>query len=61
MTPDGVPLGQVTAVINHGAGDVLEIAPADGARLLIAFTKQAVPDIDFAARRIVVAPPPEID
>jgi 16S rRNA processing protein RimM len=61
-TPEGVALGRVTAVINHGAGDILEIAPEEGsARLMVAFTKQSAPEIDFAAKRIVVIPPPEIE
>jgi 16S rRNA processing protein RimM len=61
-TADGAPLGRVTAVLNHGAGDILEIAPAGGGEtLLLPFTKAVAPEIDFAAGRIVIAPPPEID
>ena len=29
-TADGGPLGRVKAVLNHGAGDILEIDPGDG-------------------------------
>lgn len=57
VTPDGASLGRVTAVMNHGAGDILEI---EGGRLL-PFTKAVVPEIDFAGGRIVVAPPEEIE
>ena len=62
VTPEGVALGRVTAVINHGAGEILEIAPAAGGEtLLLPFTRQVAPEIDFAGGRIVVIPPPEID
>jgi 16S rRNA processing protein RimM len=56
----GRPLGRVIAVPNYGAGDILEIAPgAGGESLLFPFTKAVVPEIDFAARRLVVVPPRE--
>ena len=62
VTRDGAALGRVTAVLNHGAGDILEIAPAAGGdTLLLPFTKQAAPEIDFSARRIVIAPPAEVE
>ena len=60
VTLAGEPLGRVTAVLNHGAGDMLEIA-AEGGSLLLPFTKAAAPEIDFAAGRIVVVMPVEID
>ncbi len=60
-TPDGAALGTVTAVEDHGAGDILDIAPADGApTLMIPFTQAAVPLVDIAGGRIVVDPPEEI-
>jgi 16S rRNA processing protein RimM len=60
VTLAGEPLGRVTAVLNHGAGDMLEIA-AEGGSVLLPFTKAAAPEIDFAAGRIVVVMPVEID
>jgi 16S rRNA processing protein RimM len=57
VTPDGDVLGTVAAIYNFGAGDVIEIAPAQGEPLLVPFTEQAVPTIDFTAKRIVVVPP----
>jgi 16S rRNA processing protein RimM len=57
----GNALGHVTAVENHGAGDFLEIARENAPPLLLPFTKAAVPDIEIAAGRIVVAPPTEIE
>ena len=39
-TADGEPLGTVAAVQDFGAGDIIEIAPADGGRpLMLPFTK----------------------
>ncbi|TCT08136.1 ribosome maturation factor RimM [Aquabacter spiritensis] len=60
--PSGAPLGTVTALHDFGAGDILEYAPlAGGPSRLVAFTKAAVPVVDIAGRRVVVAPPPEIE
>ena len=55
----GETLGQVTAIFNHGAGDILEIA-TEGGSLLLPFTKDVTPDIDFAGRRILIRPPLEV-
>ncbi len=63
-TPPATPLGTVTAVWNHGAGDILEIAPpgaARGASQLVPFTKACVPDIDIEAGRMVVVLPHEVE
>lgn len=53
----GRPCGRVVAVHNHGAGDLVEIADDDGPALLVPFTREAVPEIDLAQRRITVDPP----
>ena len=54
----GNEIGKVQAVLNHGAGDLLEI---NGANLkmsvIIPFTKEVVPTVDIASRRIVTDPP----
>ena len=56
----GTPLGTVRAVLNHGAGDILEIhRPGDPARL-IPFTRRNIPTVDLAARVIVADPPDEV-
>ncbi len=61
-TPDGSLLGVVKAVPNYGAGDVLEIEPPGGkATWLVAFTQDAVPEIDLAGGRIVVVQPGETE
>jgi 16S rRNA processing protein RimM len=57
VTPDGAPLGTVTAVLNFGAGDLIEIKRDGGGEpLMVPFTDTAVPKIDMTARRIVVVP-----
>jgi 16S rRNA processing protein RimM len=61
VTLEGVALGRVAGIVNHGAGDILEIAPAAGETLLLPFTRQVAPEIDFAGGRIVIKPPLEID
>jgi len=60
QTPTGDALGTVKAVHNFGAGDLIEIEPADGsASVMLPFTATTVPTIDIAGKRIVVAPPVE--
>jgi len=55
----GRPLGRVGAILNHGAGDLLEIeGPGLAVPLLLPFTRAAVPTVDLA-RGIIVADPPE--
>lgn len=50
---DGAPAGQVVAVENFGAGDLLEVEQPDGRRALIAF-KPGVADL--ADGRIILDP-----
>jgi 16S rRNA processing protein RimM len=58
----GVLLGRVTAVHNHGAGDLLEIAgPGLKTALLLPFTLAAVPTVDLAAGRVVIDLPEGLD
>lgn len=54
---DGAALGKVTAVVNYGAGDLLDIETPDGGSVLMPFTKAFAPRIDIAARRIEAQPP----
>jgi 16S rRNA processing protein RimM len=55
------PLGRVIAIHNFGAGDIIEIAPAQGATMLLPFTNAVVPTVDIAGGRVVIELPPEID
>jgi 16S rRNA processing protein RimM len=57
----GAPLGQVRAVLNHGAGDILDVQAPGRPALLLPFTRAVVPTVDLAARRIVADPPGEAE
>jgi 16S rRNA processing protein RimM len=62
VAPDGAELGEIIAVLNHGAGDLLEVRVGDAAQtLLVSFTEAAVPTVDVAAGCVVVVLPEEID
>lgn len=61
VTEAGETLGTVTALYDFGAGDMVEIRPAAGPSLVYPFTKAVVPVVDLDGKRIVIAPPQEID
>jgi 16S rRNA processing protein RimM len=62
QSKDGTPLGTVVAVVNFGAGDLIEVEPAGGgATLLVPFTEANVPEIDLIGRRLVVVPLAEVE
>jgi 16S rRNA processing protein RimM len=62
ITPLGAPLGNVTAIHNFGAGDLVEIATtAGGEPLLLPFTESVVTEIDAALRQITVVLPSVIE
>lgn len=51
----GAEIGKVVDVLNFGAGDILEIAPAGGGETaLVPFRDEFVPTVDLEARRVVV-------
>ena len=56
--PDGTALGTVAAIHNFGAGDIIEIVLPSGKRPLLPFDRETVPEIDPAAGRLVIDPPP---
>lgn len=58
---EGETIGKVIAVHNHGAGDILEIAPERGATLLLPFSNAVVPKVDIANGTLTVDPPGEIE
>jgi 16S rRNA processing protein RimM len=58
--PAGAAIGRVRSVQNFGAGDLLEIEPADrGASWWLAFTRETVPDVRLAEGAITVVRPAE--
>ncbi len=58
INENGSALGQVVAVQNFGAGDLLEVRPATGgATVLVPFTREIVPDIDKETGWLLMLPP----
>ena len=54
----GKTLGTVKNVMDHGAGDLLEIiVPGAPDTVLFPFTHAAVPTVDLASGRLIVDPP----
>ncbi|MFT4013412.1 MAG: ribosome maturation factor RimM [Paracoccus sp. (in: a-proteobacteria)] len=54
----GALIGEVRAIYDHGAGDILEIhGPGRGQALLLPFTRAFVPTVDLSAGRIIADPP----
>jgi 16S rRNA processing protein RimM len=61
VTTAGEPIGHVTAIHNFGAGDIIEIAPAQGATMLLPFTNAVVPSVDVGGGQVVIELPGEIE
>ncbi|MEN3793453.1 ribosome maturation factor RimM [Fulvimarina sp. MAC3] len=55
-TIEGEAVGIVIAVHNFGAGDILEIAPDEGATLMVPFSEAAVPELDLEVGMLKVDP-----
>ena len=55
---DGTHLGQVTALVHGSAQDLLTVRTAEGRDALVPFVAALVPEVDLAARRVVVADRP---
>jgi len=57
VSAEGEAIGEVVAVQDFGAGDLLEIrVPGERQTMLIPFTKACVPVVDVKARRLVIVP-----
>ncbi len=57
---DGARVGVVRRVVNHGAGDLIEITDDAGKLRLVPFDKASVPVIDVENRRLEIASRPEL-
>ncbi len=56
---NGAALGRIRAVMDHGAGDLLEVAPPGGGEpVSLPFTREMVPMVDLAAGVVIADPPP---
>lgn len=54
----GSALGQVSDVVHLPGQDLLSITSAMGVEFMVPFIEQFVPEVDIAAARIVITPPP---
>jgi 16S rRNA processing protein RimM len=58
---DGAVFGEIRAVEDFGAGDLLEIKPAAGGpTFYLPFTEAVVPVVDIAKGQVQVAPPDSV-
>lgn len=58
ISPDGGALGEIVAVHNFGAGDLLELRPLRGRQdILIPFENAYVPKVDLESGRITIIMP----
>lgn len=57
---NGEIFGQISAVHNFGAGDIVEIRLESGKTELFAFTREAFPMIDLENKKVVFCPPDEV-
>jgi 16S rRNA processing protein RimM len=60
-TAEGEPLGRVKDVRDFGAGDLLEIQPETGASWYLPFTREAVPEVRMAERKVIAVKPDETE
>jgi len=55
---DGKVLGEICAVWNFGAGDIIEYRPPNGGpNVRVTFTRETAPLVDLAGKRVVLDPP----
>lgn len=57
---EGTYLGEVRAIHDFGAGDLLEVVPPKGQSFYLPFTRQVVPKVEIAAGRLIADPPREL-
>jgi 16S rRNA processing protein RimM len=58
---EGRVIGEIRAIHNFGAGDVIELERIGGGTLLLPFNRDFVPSIDFANRCITVSEPEDVE
>ncbi len=57
---NGTTIGEVIALPNYGAADLLEIREISGKTVLLPFTHAVVPDIQISQGFLTIVPPEEI-
>lgn len=58
---EGRVLGEIRAIHNFGAGDVIEILRDDKSTLLLPFSKEFVPQIDLANGYVMISEPVDVE
>lgn len=58
VTPTGEHLGEVARIDHAPASDLLVLRRPEGRTALVPFVRAIVPEVDLAAGRVVVDPPP---
>jgi 16S rRNA processing protein RimM len=58
---EGRVLGEIRAIHNFGAGDVIEIERGDESTLLLPFTKEFVPQVNLGDKYVVVSEPVDVE
>jgi 16S rRNA processing protein RimM len=58
VLPDGTAVGEVREVLHLPGHDLLAVDRPDGSEALVPFVTEFVPEVDLAANRVVVTPPP---
>jgi 16S rRNA processing protein RimM len=61
VSVEGEALGRVKSVHDFGAGDLLEVEPPQGPSWWLPFTREAVPEVSIAERRVVAVKPEETE
>jgi 16S rRNA processing protein RimM len=56
-TVTGAPVGTVTAVMNFGADDLLDVERPGRTSVFVPFSRAVVPTVDIAGGRLVIDPP----
>jgi 16S rRNA processing protein RimM len=60
-TAEGEPLGRVKDVRDFGAGDILEVQPESGPSWYLPFTREAVPEVRIAERKVIAVKPEDVE
>lgn len=55
---DGTEVGELSAISHLPAQDLLTVTRPDGGEVLVPFVTEIVPEVDLAAKRVVLTPPP---
>ncbi|MDO5501691.1 MAG: ribosome maturation factor RimM [Actinomycetia bacterium] len=58
VDPGGNTLGEVSALVNGAAQDLLVLRLQDGTEAMVPFVAALVPEVDVAGGRVVIAAPP---